>query len=51
MLEIKNLTVSIEGNTILDNFNLTVKDGGSRRHHGPERHRQVDARLCHRRQA
>ena len=27
MLEIKNLTVSIEGNKILDNLNLTVKDG------------------------
>ena len=27
MLDIKNLTVSIEGNTILDNFNLTVRDG------------------------
>ena len=27
MLEIKNLTVAIEGNTILDDFNLTVKDG------------------------
>ena len=27
MLDIKNLTVSIEGNTILDDFNLTVKDG------------------------
>ena len=27
MLDIKNLTVSIEGNKILDGFNLTVKDG------------------------
>ena len=27
MLDIKNLTVSIEGNKILDNFNLTVRDG------------------------
>lgn len=27
MLEIKNLTVSIEGNKILDDFNLSVKDG------------------------
>ena len=27
MLEIRNLTVAIAGNTILDNFNLTVKDG------------------------
>lgn len=27
MLEIKDLTVSIEGKTILDGFNLTVKDG------------------------
>ena len=27
MLEVKNLTVSIEGNTILDDLNLTVKDG------------------------
>ena len=27
MLEIRNLTVSIEGNKILDNFNLAVKDG------------------------
>jgi Fe-S cluster assembly ATP-binding protein len=27
MLDIKNLTVSIEGNTILKDFNLTVKDG------------------------
>ncbi len=27
MLEIRNLTVSIEGNKILDDFNLAVKDG------------------------
>jgi Fe-S cluster assembly ATP-binding protein len=27
MLEVKNLTVSIDGRTILDDFNLTVKDG------------------------
>ena len=27
MLDIRNLTVSIEGNTILDDFNLTVRDG------------------------
>ena len=27
MLDIKNLTVSIEGNTILDDFNLSVRDG------------------------
>jgi Fe-S cluster assembly ATP-binding protein len=27
VLEIKNLTVSIAGNTILDDFNLTVRDG------------------------
>lgn len=27
MLDIRNLTVSIEGNKILDDFNLTVKDG------------------------
>ena len=27
MLDIRNLTVSIEGNKILDNLNLTVKDG------------------------
>ena len=27
MLEIRNLTVSIDGNKILDDFNLTVKDG------------------------
>ena len=27
MLDIKNLTVSIDGNTILDGFNLSVKDG------------------------
>ena len=27
MIDIKNLTVSIDGNTILENFNLSVKDG------------------------
>ena len=27
MLEVKNLTVSVEGNTILNGLNLTVQDG------------------------
>ena len=51
MLEVKNLSVSIHGKPILEGLNLNVKAGQGRRDHGAERLRQVDAFLCHRRQA
>ena len=51
MLEIKNLSVSVHGKPILDGLNLNVARRRGRGHHGPERLRQVDALLRHRRQA
>ena len=51
MLEIKDLSVSVHGNPILDGLESHGQGRRGRGDHGAERLRQVDALLCHRRQA
>ena len=51
MLEIRNLSVSIQDKLILDNLSLERQRGRGCGDHGTERLRQVDTGLRHRRQA
>ena len=51
MLEIKNLSVSIEEKLILDDLSLSVERRRGWGDHGPERVWQIDISLCFRGQA
>ena len=50
LLEIKNLHVEIDGKEILKGLDLVVKPGEVHAIMGPNGSRQIDARLCARRQ-